>query len=124
MPQMNEYLVTVHRRHLSVHALTALASPLLNAWLFGMPAVAALPAILLKSCLLAGIAGFTASRFRKASLWMLALVVLGYQCLGTLGEWAIAGDFYLAAQDFRIGVPGMLVQVFGGWLFINHLIRK
>ena len=117
-------LIGAYKYGWRVGLLTALASPLLNAWLFGMPAVAALPAILLKSCLLAGIAGFTASRLRRASLWMLALVVLGYQCLGTLGEWAIAGDFYLAAQDFRIGVPGMLVQVFGGWLFINHLIRK
>ena len=34
--------------------LTALASPLANAALFGMPAVAALPAILVKSVLLAG----------------------------------------------------------------------
>ena len=37
--------------------LTALASPLVNAALFGMPAVTALPAILVKSALLAGTAG-------------------------------------------------------------------
>lgn len=36
--------------------LTALASPLVNAALFGMPAVTALPAILVKSALLAGAA--------------------------------------------------------------------
>ena len=34
------------------------------------------------------------------------------------------GDFYLAAQDFRIGIPGMLLQVVGGYLFIKYLIRK
>ncbi len=34
--------------------LTALASPVANALLFGMPAAAALPAIVLKSVLLAG----------------------------------------------------------------------
>lgn len=27
-------------------------------------------------------------------------------------------------QDFRIGLPGMLLQIFGGWAFINFIIRK
>lgn len=107
-----------------VGLLTAIASPLINSALFGMPAVTGLPAILLKSILLAGTAGYVAAHFKKASLWLLAAVVLTYQTVGTLGEWAMKGDFRLAAQDFRIGLPGMLVQILGGWLFINHLIRK
>ena len=89
-----------------------------------MPALHSLPPILLKSVLLAVAAGIAASRFRKASLWLLAAVVLSYQTAGTLGEWAMKGDFYLAVQDFRIGLPGMLLQTFGGWLIINHLIRR
>lgn len=107
-----------------VGLLTALASPVVNSLLFGMPPVAGLPAILLKSVLLAAFAGMAAARFKKASLWMLLSVVLAYQITGTLGEWVMKGDFYLAVQDFRIGVPGMLLQVFGGWLVINHIIRK
>lgn len=74
--------------------------------------------------LLAGIAGYTAHRFRKVTVALLLAVVLGYQVLGTLGEWALTGQFYLAAQDFRIGIPGMLLQIFGGYLFIKYLIRK
>ncbi len=104
--------------------LTAVASPLINSLLFGMPTIGGLPAILLKSVLLAVFAGIAAARFKKASLWMLLVVVLAYQVVGTLGEWAMKSDFYLAVQDFRIGVPGMLMQVLGGWLFINHIIRK
>lgn len=104
--------------------LTAVASPVVNALLFGMPQMAALPAILLKSVLLAGAAGITASHFRRASLWLLMGVVLSYQVVGTLGEWAMVGDLFLALQDFRIGIPGMLLQVVGGWFFINFLIRK
>ena len=104
--------------------LTALASPLLNAALFGMPPAAALPAILLKSVLLALFAGWAAARFRKASLWMLLGVVLAYQGVGTLGEWALKGDLLAAAQDFRIGLPGMALQVLGGYLVINRLLRK
>lgn len=104
--------------------LTAVLSPVVNSALFGMPAVTGLPAILLKSVLLALIAGYAASYFKRASLGLLLGVVLAYQAVGTLGEWAMKGDFWLAAQDFRIGIPGMLLQVFGGWLFINRVIRK
>lgn len=104
--------------------LTAILSPLANSALFGMPTVTVLPAILLKSALLAVAAGYAASRFKRASLGLLLGVVLVYQIVGTLGEWAMIGDFWLAVQDFRIGIPGMLFQIFGGWLFINHIIRK
>ncbi len=117
-------LVGAYKYGWRVGILTAIASPLINSLLFGMPAVSGLPAILLKSALLAGFAGIVATRFKKVSIWMLLIVVMAYQIVGTLGEWAIKGDFYLAVQDFRIGIPGMLLQVFGGWAFINRLIRK
>ena len=104
--------------------LTALASPLVNAALFGMPAVTALPAILVKSALLAGAAGYAARRFNRMSVALLAAVVLFYQIVGSAGEWALTGSFTAAVQDFRIGIPGMLLQVFGGYLFIKYVIRK
>lgn len=117
-------LVGAYKYGWRVGVLTAIASPIVNSLLFGMPPATGLPAILLKSVLLAAFAGMAAARFKRASLWMLLSVVLAYQVIGTLGEWAMKGNFYLAIQDFRIGVPGMLLQVFGGWLFINHIIRK
>lgn len=104
--------------------LTALASPLVNAALFGMPAVTALPAILAKSALLAGAAEYAARRFNRVSVALLAAVVLFYQIVGSAGEWALTGSFTAAVQDFRIGIPGMLLQVFGGYLFIKYVIRK
>lgn len=103
-----------------VGVLTALLSPVVNSLLFGMPPVAALPAIMLKSTLLAVFAGYAASRSRRVSLPALVAVVLAYQCVGTLGEWMLKGDFILACQDFRIGVPGMLLQIFGGMLIIRY----
>ena len=117
-------LVAAYKYGWRAGLLTAVASPVVNSLLFGMPMAAALPAILLKSVLLAVIAGVAASHFRKASLWMLALVVLAYQAVGTLGEWAIVGNLYAAAQDFRMGMPGMLLQIVGGWAVINWIIRK
>ena len=92
--------------------------------LFGMPAVTALPAILVKSALLAGAAGYAARRFNRVSVALLAAVVLFYQIVGSAGEWALTGSFTAAVQDFRIGIPGMLLQVFGGYLFIKYVIRK
>ncbi|WP_289192266.1 MULTISPECIES: ECF transporter S component [Bacteroidales] len=117
-------LIGAYKYGWRIGLLTAIASPLINSLLFGMPLVTGLPAILLKSVLLAVFAGMAATRFKKASLWMLLAVVLAYQVIGTLGEWIMKGDFYLAVQDFRIGVPGMLMQVFGGWGIINYIIRK
>lgn len=117
-------LIGAYKYGWRVGVLTALVSPLINSALFGMPAIPMLPVILLKSGLLAVIAGYAATRFQRVSLLLLAGVVLAYQFAGTLGEWALAGDFYAAVQDFRIGFPGMLMQVFGGWLVINYLIRK
>ena len=117
-------LIGAYKYGWRVGVLTAVLSPLVNSALFGMPAVAVLPAILLKSCVLALVAGFVAAKFRRASLLLLAAVVLAYQIIGGLGEWAMTGSWQVAMQDFRIGVPGMLVQIFGGYLFINRLIYK
>lgn len=117
-------LVGAYKYGWRVGLLTAILSPLANSALFGMPTVSALPAILLKSVLMAVIGGYVAARFHKATILLLTLVVLSYQVLGTLGEWTMKGDFWLAIQDFRMGIPGMLFQVFGGWVFINRLIRK
>lgn len=117
-------LVGAYKYGWKVGLLTAVLSPMANSVLFGMPIMTALPAILLKSVLLAVSAGYAASHFRKASLGLLIGVVLTYQFSGTLGEWAMKGDFWLAIQDFRIGIPGMLLQIFGGWIFINKILNK
>lgn len=105
-----------------VGLLTAILSPVVNSLLFGMPAIAVLPAILLKSTILAAAAAIAADRCR-VTLGAIAAVVLAYQSLGTLGEWALCGSFFEACQDFRIGLPGILLQVAGGWLAIHRLRR-
>ena len=59
-------LVGAYKYGWRVGLLTAVLSPLVNSALFGMPAAAALPVILLKSVLLAAAAGFAARRFGRA----------------------------------------------------------
>lgn len=117
-------LVGAYKYGWKVGLLTALFSPLVNSLLFGMPLPAALPAITLKSVLLAAAAGYAAYRFQRVSLVILAAVVLAYQIIGTLGEWLIIGDFFLAVQDFRIGLPGMCLQIFGGYFLLRRLLVK
>jgi len=118
-------LVGAYKFGTNVGLLTAILSPLVNSALFGMPAVAVLPSILLKSAILAIAAGYIAKRSQKVSLLAITAVVLLYQVIGTIGEFAInGGNFNLAIQDFRIGMPGILLQIFGGYAVIKYLIRK
>lgn len=117
-------LAGAYKYGFKVGLLTAVLSPLINSALFGMPAIAVLPAILVKSVLLAAAAGYMANRFRKITIPALLSVVLAYQVVGTLIEWAIVGNFYLAAQDFRIGIPGMLLQVLGGYALLKVIAKK
>ena len=117
-------LIGAYKYGWKVGLLTAILSPVINSLFFGMPVPAVLPAILLKSVLLAIAAGWAAQRFGRISIPVLAGVVLFYQIIGTLGEWMYIGNFYNAVQDFRIGIPGMCLQVLGGYLFIKYLIRK
>lgn len=115
-------LIAAYKYGWKAGLLTAIASPLVNSMAFGMPAAAALPAIMMKSVLLALFAAMVAARFNRASLWMLATVVLTYQTGGTLCEWAITADLGIAISDFQIGLPGMIVQTIGGWLVINRIL--
>ena len=108
-------LVGAYKYGWRVGLLTALLSPAVNSALFGMPAAAMLPVILLKSVLLAVAASLAARR---------AGVVLFYQLFGSLGEWAWTGSAEAALQDIRIGLPGMLAQVFAGYAVLRYLLRN
>ncbi len=114
-------LVASYKFGFKAGLLTALLSPLLNSVLTGMPPMVALPVILLKSSLLAFIAAYVARTFKKVSIVLLILVVLSYQIAGSLVEWAITQSFAKAIQDITIGIPGMLIQIFGGWFVLKKL---
>ena len=116
-------LVAAYKFGLTAGLLTAIASPVVNSLLFGMPAAASLPIILIKLVLLALAAAFIASRVRGVALWAVALAVVAYQGIGMMAEWGMTGSLTAALQDIRLGWPGMLVQIFGGFAIIK-LIKK
>ena len=107
-----------------VGLLTAVASPLVNSVVFGMPAPELLPVIMMKSSLLAISASVAAHLFRNVSLVVMLSVIVAYQALGTVGEWFMGASWFVAFQDFRIGMPGMLVQIVGGYLLIRYFLKK
>jgi len=116
-------LIAAYKYGFRVGLLTAVLSPLVNYLLFGMPAFDALPAILAKSTVLAGAAAYLAHRFEKVSILAIIGAVLAYQVVGTIIEFGIERDFLIAIQDFRIGIPGMLVQVFGGYAVLKAIAK-
>lgn len=112
-------LVASYKYGVKVGLMTAVLSPIINSLLFGMPALALLPAILTKSVVLALAASFVANKTHKISIVNLLIVILTYQCVGTLAEWAMTSSFYVAIQDFRLGIPGMILQLFGTYLLVT-----
>ena len=117
-------LVGAYKFGLRVGLLTAVLSPVVNHLLFGMPAAGVLPILLVKSTLLAVAAAWVARRYGRVTIPLLLLVVLSYQVLGGLVEWAMTGSLVAAVQDFRLGLPGLVVQVLGGYVVLRWLMKK
>lgn len=104
-----------------VGLLAALASPLVNHLITGMPAMSVLPVMTLKLAVLALVAGFTAQHFRRATIPLLIGVVLLTELLGGLGELALMGGIDATIQDFTVGWPGMLLQIVGTYMIVKYL---
>lgn len=100
--------------------LAAVATPLVNNLVFGLPAWGVLQVMMLKLVVLALAAGLTAQYFRRVTLPLLVGVVLVSELIGGLGEWMLTGGIAATVQDFTIGWPGLLLQVAGAYLIVKH----
>ena len=78
---------------------------------------------ILSPVILAGASALAARTIKSVSLLAILGVVLTYQVIGVAFEWAIVGSFYEAVQDFRIGIPGMLLQWFGGYALLKAIAK-
>ena len=117
-------LIGAYKYGWGVGLLTAVLSPIINSALFGMPAAAMLPIIITKSSLLAIIASLVARHRQAVTILSLVTVVLAYQVLGGIAEGLICGDMLAGVQDFRLGYPGMLLQVLGGYALLKYVLNK
>lgn len=116
-------LIGAYKYGINVGLLTAIMSPVVNNLLFGMPPMAVLPAILVKSIILAIAAAMAAKYFKKVSFVGILIVIVAYQLLGTAFEWGTTQSLYVALQDVRIGLPGILFQLFGGFFVLKALSK-
>jgi len=103
--------------------LTAVASPIVNHLLFGMPASEMMPIILIKSTLMATAAAFLAYRTKEIKIQNVLLVVLFYQGIGLIAEFILTSSFSAALQDIRVGFPGILLQIVGGFFCLKAISK-
>jgi hypothetical protein len=101
--------------------LAALASPLVNHAVTGLPAWDVMPVMTFKLVTLALVAGLAAQRFKTVSLPLLIGVILVSMAIGCLGEFILTGGIAATIADFTIGWPGLLLQVFGAWLILKYV---
>ncbi len=116
-------LIAAYKYGFFVGMLTAIFSPLINSLLFAMPPVAVLPAIMIKSIVLVIAASLAAKHFGKVSFLGVVLAVLAYQFVGTAFEWILTQNLHIALQNIRLGIPGILLQIVGGFLVLKFMRR-
>ena len=114
-------LIAAYKYGFFTGLLTAIASPLINHAIFGMPGTEMLTIILIKSSLLAVAASYMAQHTKKIQFQSLLLVILFYQGIGMIAEFALTGSYMAAMQDIRLGLPGMLLQLVGGYICLKAL---
>ena len=117
-------LIAAYRYGFFVGMLTAIFSPLINSLLFAMPPMAVLPAIMIKSVVLVIAASLAAKHFGKVSFLGVVLAVLAYQFVGTAFEWILTQNLHIALQDIRLGMPGILIQIVGGYFILKFMSRN
>lgn len=117
-------LIAAYRYGFFVGMLTAIFSPLINSLLFGMPPMVVLPAIMIKSVVLVIAASLAAKHFGKVSFLGVVLAVLAYQFVGTAFEWILTQNLHIALQDIRLGMPGIILQIVGGYFILKFMSRN
>lgn len=94
--------------------LTAVMTPIVGNLIFGAPATAMLPDMLVKGAALSLVGAFVAQKWGVKFVTCLAVVVAAFALVG-LAEWPFTGAAY-AFQDFFTGLPGMAMMTLGAFL--------
>ena len=104
-----------------VGLLTAILSPLANHVLFGMPNNAMLVDVISKSLMIVLFASLISMKIKKISLLSIALVVIGYQVLGTLISMASGIPMQNILASLQMTIPGLLIQIIFGYIILVAL---
>lgn len=117
-------LIAAYKYGLVAGVLTAVLSPVLNYLLFRMPPATVLPIMLIESIVLAVVASEVAKRMKRVSLLGIMLAVVSYQFVGMIMTLAVTGIPSVALNAVVVGIPGMLLQLFGGYLLMKYVLKK
>lgn len=114
-------LVGAYKYGFVVGLTTAVLSPIMNALLTGMPTMTMLPPMLLQSVLLAVLATLAARLTGRVSLIAIAIVAVLTQLAGLLFESLLMPVHVAFFSALLFCVPGILLQVVGGYYLIKKL---
>lgn len=99
--------------------VVAVASPLLNFFLVGMPTAAFLPVVLTKSVVLALASAALARRFGTIQVLGLVAAVAAMLAAGFLAERLVGLPLAKSADLLVVGLPGVVLLVFGGYAVLR-----
>lgn len=99
--------------------LTAAMTPIVGNLIFGAPAAAMLPDMLLKGAVLSLVAAFVAQKWGTNLVCCLGAVVASWTIVG-LAELPFTGAAF-AFQDFVTGLPGMAMMTLGAFLTSKYI---
>jgi hypothetical protein len=117
-------LVAAYRFGLTAGVLTALASPLLNHFLTGMPPTDVLAGVVARSLLVAVFAAMLASRTGRLSVWSLLLAAVAMQLGGFAFDLVLGGSVASGLEILRLGIPGVAIMAVGGYFALRLLARS
>lgn len=112
-------LIGAYKYGWKVGVIAVVVSVFMNNLLTGMPSASMVPIILVKGILLAVFAFLVAKKTSRLSILHLLAVVLAYQIVGTVFEFILTGNLLVALTDITLGYPGLLLQVFLGYLVLR-----
>lgn len=104
--------------------VTAVASPLVNHLLFGMPGAEMLPVILVKSVVLASVIGFAVRKTGKLTLANGVAGIATYQLVGMAFFALSTGSLVAVWNDVLISWPAMATQVIAILVMLQLPARK
>lgn len=117
-------LIAAYKYGLIAGLLTAVLSPVVNYLLFRMPPAIILPIMLIESIVLAVVASEVAKRLRRVSILGIMLAVISYKFVGMIMTLAVTGLPNVALNGVVVGIPGMMLQLFGGYLLMKYVLKK
>ncbi len=113
-------LIGAYKFGWKVGLLTAILSPIINSLLFGDASSGSASRHSVEVRITGSSSRLGSTSFQPyLSAYPIGRCTVLSGVAGTLGEWAMVGSFFQAVQDFRIGLPGMAMQVVGGYALIK-----